>query len=549
MPAACNSSSPRPRLLRTFLWIVWIPVGALFFYYCFQGLWSPNTLNKYEKTKNSSKANRYLVFNDKQKLEISQNGTFALILARHASHEKVIMLSVADVGYIDMAMNLYLSSYQKLNLTNYLIICTDVQSYSALAKNGLNVHLYSNQSASSDASSSYGMGKFYKQANTKLQVVYNALLLNYSVLLVDLDIVLLQNPFSYLSHECDLIISSDFWEGNSGFYFVHPTTAGKTLLQDACRRTISSPEKVPDQKAIDRTYESMQKKNKIKVKMLDLDRFPNGQYFWEQQKRMFAGDGPSLDSIVMVHNNWVISKEAKIYRFRESLMWFYDENGYYSSEDRKYITYINPVDFGNTNNDKTELEALKFGLYLAKLLNRTLILPAFHCSEFGGYTEASENPDKHCSLMTLWNMATFDKHFGEIYREHTFLSHGLVPESIKCALSDAYIVNTTALAEEKIASYMTSSAVTPYTALQPRSPETGPTEVELLQWFTTVDKSILQFRFLYGLNVDSLNGSRVYEMISSSLRDGFKSDCYMQSEACNFAKSQYFSRKKKLAKH
>jgi len=32
---------------------------------------------------------------------------------------------------------------------------------------------------------------------------------------------------------------------------------------------------------------------------------------------------------MVVHNNWIVSREAKIYRFKEHFMWMYDKDSYY----------------------------------------------------------------------------------------------------------------------------------------------------------------------------------------------------------------------------
>jgi len=87
--------------------------------------------------------------------------------------------------------------------------------------------------------------------------------------------------------------------------------------------------------------------------------------------------------VTVVHNNWIVSKEAKIYRFREHLMWVFDgSDRYYSSETRKYLTYTNPKP-ETSNNSLSSSEqkqllqrqvlALRTALAIGYLLDRTVL--------------------------------------------------------------------------------------------------------------------------------------------------------------------------------
>ena len=54
-------------------------------------------------------------------------------LARVADVNKFVVLSSVDLGYIDMAVNLYTTSIKRFNITNYLLVCSD-ESASRLAR-------------------------------------------------------------------------------------------------------------------------------------------------------------------------------------------------------------------------------------------------------------------------------------------------------------------------------------------------------------------------------------------------------------------------------
>ena len=55
--------------------------------------------------------------------------------------------------------------------------------------------------------------------------------------------------------------------------------------------------------------------------------------FWRD--REFADDR-ACDACVVIHNNWIVSVEAKRYRFREMYMWFHDD-GYYRFGRRLFV--------------------------------------------------------------------------------------------------------------------------------------------------------------------------------------------------------------------
>merc|ERR1712045_368741 len=80
----------------------------------------------------------------------------------------------------------------------------------------------------------------------------------------------------------------------------------------------------------------------------------------------------------IVHNNWIVSKAAKIYRFKEVGLWTFDKDEYYSNISQKYILYKNYRDFGNDTLYHEKL-ALKTALTMGKILNRVVVLPKFDC--------------------------------------------------------------------------------------------------------------------------------------------------------------------------
>ena len=58
------------------------------------------------------------------------------------------------------------------------------------------------------------------------------------------------------------------------------------------------------------------------------NRYLCGVDYFEKGNRVFPSKEHCTNCMV-VHNNWIVSREAKIYRFKEHFMWMYDKDSYY----------------------------------------------------------------------------------------------------------------------------------------------------------------------------------------------------------------------------
>jgi len=218
---------------------------------------------------------------------------------------------------------------------------------------------------------------------------------------------------------------------NAGFVAIKPSPAGQQVYQTI--RQLTSEAGIDDQQAFNQAVRSMKKWNQqdeivLRVKVLDKKQFVSGVEYFEKSRRKIpkpddeckALSGPKSECPLVVHNNWIVSKEAKIYRFREHLMWLYDgDDQYYSSETRKYLTYTNT----KPTTTQGQISALKTALAIGHLLNRAVILPRFHCLQ-------------ECLLNSFIHIKTFDTSFSGHYRESSFLQHPKVPDSVKHSVVD-----------------------------------------------------------------------------------------------------------------
>jgi len=421
-------------------------------------------------------------------------GNFAEAVKARANEDNLIILSSLDRGYVDMAINLYETSFVKFSIRNFLFVCTDDEAVTLLRERGIPCFL-GFQLKSSKAQSSYGSAAFKEKTHIKTKIILDAMELGYDVLIVDVDIVFLKNPIPFFTcDDCDIQIQDDGPEINSGFYYVRPTKQAVKLHSSSLELAHRS-RGLSNQQCINRVLNTMRKQRAIKVKVLDSSLFPRGQVFFEKGRRMFSDD-PPCGECVIVHNNWIVGGAAKVYRFKEFGMWMIDHDGYYSSNNTKYLLYNNFIRVpGKDTTRKLEIDTLKVALSIGRVLDRKVILPAFHCD--GCKDEPCKNPTGRCSLNTFIRIKTFDQNFIDAYREHTFLKHPKVPQHVKDSTSPLYLIESST--SEKYKDDHAMKLQDADKTFQPKDSE-GATKEEILEWFGTGEISqykILRFHSLY----------------------------------------------------
>lgn len=335
-----------------------------------------------------------------------------LMLVEKRAINQTIIISVTDSGFIEMALNLWETSYVRFNITNYLFVClTRKAGEDILKATGKQCFVYQ-EDLDGMVSSNYGHSAFNRKVMVKTRISLDLMLLGYSVVIVDLDIVFLKNPLPYLTcHDCDLIIQNNTIDLNSGFYLVKPTKGAIELQRASLRHR---PNK-NDQDIMMEVLERLKIDGKINMKILDLEEFPPGIVYFKN--RTFATDDPCADCVI-VHNNWIVGLSNKIYKFKEMLLWDVDTDGYYTSPINKFVIYYNPhVDL------EEQKRSLDNAFSIAYLLNRTLILPRFTCDN---------TPAKKCSLLSAFGLNSYKKYS---YRESVFLDHHKVPSALKNSIS------------------------------------------------------------------------------------------------------------------
>ncbi len=222
---------------------------------------------------------------------------------------------------------------------------------------------------------------------------------------------------------------------------------------------------------INDVFKDLQEQKKMDLVNLPQKEWPSGRMYFERRVN-------DIGDVVLVHNNWLVGIAAKVYRFKEHLMWVSDQDRYYSDPHRKYLTYDNPVTFSRLTK-KEETLALHNALAISMLLNRTLILPAaFHCRKL-----------RVCSAAGFLKMDRFHKAVKGLYRESSFLRNPRTPGDL--SRSPLVLIQSDFVARKL-------SITDEVQLFQPHDAAEGATLEELEDWLSPfADCRVLRFHSLY----------------------------------------------------
>ena len=109
-----------------------------------------------------------------------KGGHFDQYLSKKADKDKVIFLISVDQGYVDMALNLYETSFQKFNIHNFLYICSDGEAALALKHHGIECFLFE-QKGKNEKAADFMSREFVRKTHVKTKIILGALSLGYTV--------------------------------------------------------------------------------------------------------------------------------------------------------------------------------------------------------------------------------------------------------------------------------------------------------------------------------------------------------------------------------
>ena len=449
----------------------------------------------YKTTKKpSTKANKLIqnIYNA-EKMKNIIDPDFTQKIRKFADKDKNIILSVVDEEYSKFALNFYKVSIEPHGLKNFLFVTLDktTKGYFEEIKIPFCSFPFSSFVKKTDQTSNYGSKNFNYKTNMKTAVMIQALKIGLNVLMVDVDIVFFKNPIPFLHcNNCSILVQQDLQLYNSGFVYAKNTAYSKKLYDQSWNFFLKF-QKSHDQSYFNMAIEFLRDKHSFfEIEVLSKKLFPCGKFYFENVHRPFE-NLPPCEECVFVHNNYIGTKAAKLYRMKENFLWVLDDNQYYSNISAKYMTYENPFEFDDTI--EMETETLKSALVLAAKLNRILILPSFHCCNCFPYKKCFP-PRYRCNLLSVLKLSLFDWVFEENYREHSFLKNPIVPTTVKQSISPTLLFNNILYTSKQ---FNQSSVI----AYNPRNFTKSPSLDEANEWLEKYERySVIKFHSLYDTN-------------------------------------------------
>ncbi|VFQ65717.1 unnamed protein product [Cuscuta campestris] len=195
----------------------------------------------------------------------SVNPRLAKILAE-VSIGKEIIVALANSNVKSM-LEVWFTSIKRAGISNYLVVALDDPILDFCKENGVPVY---KRDPDEMVDSVGKMGGNHAVSGLKFRILREFLQLGYSVLLSDVDIVYLQNPFDHLYRDSDVESMSDghnnmtaygyndvfdepvmgwaryahtmrIWVYNSGFFYIRPTIPAIELLDRVADRLARQP--------------------------------------------------------------------------------------------------------------------------------------------------------------------------------------------------------------------------------------------------------------------------------------------------------------------
>ncbi|KAK8803370.1 hypothetical protein WA158_001064 [Blastocystis sp. Blastoise] len=293
---------------------------------------------------------------------------------RSRTNQNEILISFVTKKYHEMTIMFYENSLNKLNISNYVFICGDEIIYKSLVDNNINAIRFS-KSVEDDGKTTYNSPLLNIMMENRVKTIIQFLEEGFSILLSDVDILLLDNPFHYFNHTYDANMSIEsgfeYRSVNGGFFYLKSTALVISFMYDILRYMKKN--LMNDQDSLNQLLFWYTKNNVLSWEPLDQWRFQDGRSFFYINRH--GRNINDCKTCVMIHNNWIIGNAAKIYRFKELGIYTYNKEQYYQTQDKLFLTfsYSNKIRYL-----KDKQKILTVMSMLALYLNRTLILPNFY---------------------------------------------------------------------------------------------------------------------------------------------------------------------------
>jgi hypothetical protein len=226
----------------------------------------------------------------------------------------IAFITLTNNGYVDFTLNC-LKSLENINFEKKLdCYCIGEECCSILKSNSYNSFLIKDDNSNFQT---FRNGNWWDIVSNKFKIIHENLNKYDFVCITDGDIVFENNKFlDYLIENIednDMLIQNDtmndndHWNLCSGFMFLKSNEKTRYLFNP--KIVIEKyKEKICDQLYINNI------KNKLKYKLLPLELFPNGRYYYENHSKIQP---------YLIHFNWLIGHEKKK-KMKEFNKWYLD---------------------------------------------------------------------------------------------------------------------------------------------------------------------------------------------------------------------------------
>ena len=293
-----------------------------------------------------------------------------------ATPEGELILTFANLGYADFVLN----GFPKAVVPHTLVIALDAEAHATFTAAGLVSYFDPRMPAIDGGAHDHRTAAFMDIMKLRLLYLAEVLLRGYSALLTDADAVFAAEPFAHfpadaaLSVACDAtVVPRDWAEAPgmvmAGFFFARAGPRPIILIKEILDYQARHPDQ-HDQQSFNQILSELLVAD-LSVAVMHPRLFPNGFQYFVKQTVQREGIAP-----VVVQNNWMMGADNKRHRFREAQMWSRDADAYYrgtAAAPLRLLLYdaAQPRVSGLLR----ETSALRSALSLARLLNRTLVLP------------------------------------------------------------------------------------------------------------------------------------------------------------------------------
>ena len=159
-----------------------------------------------------------------------------VMLYKHSRDGSIVIATITS-GYIDFAMN-WLCSLRRVDVRNFLFHAADEALYRRLLALGVPVVYYESDQArefrastnAGAAAMDYGSVAYQALMNTRTEFIYKILQKGYNVLLCDVDIIFLRDPFPFFDMSLDIQGGAHKkTKVTGGYVFFRATPAARTV--------------------------------------------------------------------------------------------------------------------------------------------------------------------------------------------------------------------------------------------------------------------------------------------------------------------------------